>query len=150
MLQAMLKEDHANTDRTVLKQNRYKRKIAKFFSKMNMIDWQFVLNETDTQSAYNKFNEVISTKYYACFPYRKTSKKYYKINLGYIQLWKNQSKLRINCMWNRREAMKMCPSKEIEKEIKSTDSNGRVETFPWYIVVTQVKFEKSLGKWSKQ
>ena len=107
------KKDHANTDTTVLKQNMGQRNIAKFISTIDMIDWQFVLKETDTQSAYNKFHEVISTKYYACFPYHKTSKNYYKINLGYIQLWKNQSKLRINCMWNRREAMKMCPSKEI-------------------------------------
>ena len=43
-----------------------------------MVDWQFVLTETDTQSAYSKFHEVISTKYNACFPYRKISKKYYK------------------------------------------------------------------------
>ena len=42
-----------------------------------MVDWQVVLNETDTQSAYCKFHEVISTKYNACFPYRKISKKYY-------------------------------------------------------------------------
>ena len=45
---------------------------------MNMVDWQIVLTETDTQSAYSKFHEVISTKYNACFPYRKISKKYYK------------------------------------------------------------------------
>ena len=32
---------------------------------MNMADWRFVLNETDTQSAYSKFHEVISTKYNA-------------------------------------------------------------------------------------
>ena len=36
-----------------------------------MVDCQVVLNETDTQSAYNKLHEVTSTKYKACFPYRK-------------------------------------------------------------------------------
>ena len=43
-----------------------------------MVDWQVVLNETNTQSAYSKFHEVISTKDNACFPYRRISKKYYK------------------------------------------------------------------------
>ena len=43
-----------------------------------MIDWQFVLNETDTAMAYSKFHEAISLKYNACFPYRKISKIYYK------------------------------------------------------------------------
>ena len=42
---------------------------------MNMFDWQFVLNETDTQSAYSEFHEIISTKYNACFPYSEISKK---------------------------------------------------------------------------
>ena len=45
---------------------------------MHMVDWQFVVTETETQSFYSKFCEVISTKYNACFPYRKISKKYYK------------------------------------------------------------------------
>ena len=40
-----------------------------------MVDWQEMLNETDTQSAYSKFHVVISTKYNACFPYLKISKK---------------------------------------------------------------------------
>ena len=29
---------------------------------MNMIDWQFVFNETDTAMAYIKFHEAISLK----------------------------------------------------------------------------------------
>ena len=62
----------------LLKRNIGQRNIAKFISEMNMVDWQFVLTETDTQSAYSKFHEVISTNYNACFPYRKISKKYYK------------------------------------------------------------------------
>ena len=45
---------------------------------MNAVDWQFVLNGTDTQMVYSKFHEAISVKYNACFPYRKISKKYYK------------------------------------------------------------------------
>ena len=72
------KTDHAKTDMPLLKRNIGQRNIKKFISEMNMVDWQTVLTETDTQSAYSKFHEVISTKYNACFPYRKISKKYYK------------------------------------------------------------------------
>ena len=72
------KTEHAKTDMPLLKRNMGQRNITKFISEMNMVDWQFVLTETDTQSAYNKFHEVISTKYNACFPYRKIFKKYYK------------------------------------------------------------------------
>ena len=61
-----------------------------------MVDWQVVLNEADMQSAYNKFHEVISTKYNASFPYRKISKKYLKKNLGDQQLRKNLQKLKID------------------------------------------------------
>ena len=72
------KTEHAKTGMPLLKRNKGQRNITKFISEMNMVDWQFVLTETDTQSAYNKFHEVISTKYNVCFPYRKISKKYYK------------------------------------------------------------------------
>ena len=72
------KTEHAKTDMPLLKRNMGQRNITKFISEMNMVDWQFVLTETDTQTAYSKFHEVISNKYNACFPYRKISKKYYK------------------------------------------------------------------------
>ena len=72
------KTDHAQTGIPVLIRNMGRRNIAKFISEMNMIDWQFVLNETDTAMAYRKFHEAISLKYNACFPYRKISKRYYK------------------------------------------------------------------------
>ena len=69
---------HAQTAMPLLKRNMGQRNITKFTIEMNMVDWQVVLNETDTQSAYSKFHKVISTKYIACFPYRKISKNYYK------------------------------------------------------------------------
>ena len=72
------KTDHAQTGIPVLIHDMGQRNIAKFISEMNMIDWQFVLNETDTVMAYSEFHEAISLKYNACFPYRKISKKYYK------------------------------------------------------------------------
>ena len=62
------KTEHAKTDMPVLERNMGQTNITKFISEMNMVDWQFVLTETDTQSAYNKFHEVISTKYHACVP----------------------------------------------------------------------------------
>ena len=72
------KTEHAKTDMPLLKRNMGQRNITKFISEMNMVDWQFVLTETDTQSAYSKFHEVISTQFNACFPYHKISKKYSK------------------------------------------------------------------------
>ena len=80
------KTEHAKTDMPLLKRNMGQRNITKFISEMNMVVWQFVLTETDTQSAYSKFHELISTKYNACFPYRKMSESTTKINLGYLQL----------------------------------------------------------------
>ena len=62
------KTEHAKTDMPLLERNMGQRNITKFISEMNMVDWQFVLTETDTQSAYSKFHEVISTKYHACGP----------------------------------------------------------------------------------
>ena len=46
------KNNHTKTDTPILKRNICQRNITKFISEMNMIDLQFVLNETDTQSAY--------------------------------------------------------------------------------------------------
>ena len=62
-----------------------------------MVDWQVVLNDTDTQSAYSKFHEVISTKYNACFLICKISEKYYK-NITWLssalkESMKNKNKL---------------------------------------------------------
>ena len=64
------KTDHADTD-SLLKRNMGQTNITKFISEMNLVDWQLVLAETDTHSAYSKFHEVISVKYNACFLYRK-------------------------------------------------------------------------------
>ena len=72
------KTDHAQTEIPVLIRNIGQRNIAKFISEMNMVDWQFVLNESDTAMAYSKFHEVISLRYNVCLPYRKISSKYYK------------------------------------------------------------------------
>ena len=54
------KTDHAQTGIPVLIRNMGQRNIAKIISEMNMIDWQFVLSETDTAMAYSKFYEAIS------------------------------------------------------------------------------------------
>ena len=65
------KTDHAQTEIPVLIRNMGQRNIAKFISEINMVDWQFVLTETDTAMAYSKFHEAISLKYNGCVPYRK-------------------------------------------------------------------------------
>ena len=54
------------------------RNISKFIYEISRVDWQFVLNETETQLAFGKFHEVISVKYNVYFYYRTISKKYYK------------------------------------------------------------------------
>ena len=72
------KTDHAQVEMPLFKRNMGQRNLSKFISEMNGVDWQSVLNETDTQLVYNKFLEAISVKYNACFPYRKNSKKYFK------------------------------------------------------------------------
>ena len=83
------KTDHAKTDMPLLKWNMGQRYITNFIFEINMVDLQFVLTETNTQSACSEFQEVISTKDHACFPYRKISQRYYKIKIGYLQLWRN-------------------------------------------------------------
>ena len=72
------KTDHAHAEMPLFKRYMGQRNLSKFISEMNGVDWQSVLNETDTQLAYNKFHEAISVKYNACFPSRKISKRYYK------------------------------------------------------------------------
>ena len=68
------------------------------------------------------------------------------INLGYLQLWKNQQKLR-NCMWNWKEAVavKMCPSiRNIETNSTNwfdRQSGGIFMMHYW----NTVKFEKVLA-----
>ena len=65
------KTDHAQTEIPVLIRTMGQRDIAQFISEKGMVDWQFVLNETNTAMAYSKFHEAISLKYNACFPYCK-------------------------------------------------------------------------------
>ena len=77
------KTDRAQTVIALLKRNMGQRNITKFTTEMNMVDWQVVLNESDTQSAYSKFHEVFSTKCNPCFPSVKYLKSTTKINLGY-------------------------------------------------------------------
>ena len=78
LMYLMIKKDHV-TDSPILKRNMCHRNITKFISEMDMVNWQFVLNKTDTQLAYSKFHEVISTKYNAFIPYHKISKQYLAI-----------------------------------------------------------------------
>ena len=74
MLQAVLKKTMPRVTRLFLNGICVNEILQNLFMKWT---W-FVSNEADTQSAYNKFHEVISTKYHACFPYRKIPKMYYK------------------------------------------------------------------------
>ena len=63
-------------DNEVIKRNMSHRNIMRFINEMKNQNWQSVLNESDSQTAYSKFHEIISSNFSACFPYRKMAKKY--------------------------------------------------------------------------
>ena len=63
-------------DNEVIKRNMSHRKIMRFINEMKNQNWQSVLNESET--AYSKFHEIISSNFSACFPYRKMAKRYYR------------------------------------------------------------------------
>ena len=43
---------------------------------MQLVEWDSVTNNPDTQAAYSEFHRIVHEKY-KCFPYRKLSKPYY-------------------------------------------------------------------------
>ena len=65
-------------DNEVIKRNMSHRNIMRFINEMKNQNWQSVLNESDSQTAYSRFHEIISSNFSACFPYRKMAKKYYR------------------------------------------------------------------------
>ena len=65
-------------DNEVIKRNMSHRNIMRFINEMKNQNWQSVLNESDSQTAYSKFHEIISCNFSVCFPYRKMAKKYYR------------------------------------------------------------------------
>ena len=50
--------------------------LLKFVNERKELNWQCVLDENDPQSAYNKFHEIVSSKYNK-FPYSKFTKRYH-------------------------------------------------------------------------
>ena len=61
-------------------------------------NWQSVLNESDSQTAYSKFHEIISSNFSACFPYREMAKNITAINRGCQLHSRNQSNEKISYM----------------------------------------------------
>ena len=51
--------------------------INKFINEMQIVVWDSVTNNPDTQAAYTEFHRIVSEKYNKYFPYRKLSKPYY-------------------------------------------------------------------------
>ena len=43
---------------------------------MQLVEWDSVTNNPDTQAEYSEFHRILSEKYNKCFPYRKLSKLY--------------------------------------------------------------------------
>ena len=44
---------------------------------MKDLNWQWMIDETDPQSAYSKFHEIVSSKYNVCFLYCKFTIRYH-------------------------------------------------------------------------
>ena len=59
----------------VWKRDMCHRNIEKFISRIQAVDWQETMTETNVQQAYSKFHETITELYKTCFPFRK--KQYY-------------------------------------------------------------------------
>ena len=51
--------------------------LLKIVNEMKELDWQGVIDENDSQSAYNKLHEIVSSKYNVCFSYHKFTKRYH-------------------------------------------------------------------------
>ena len=50
--------------------------IMRFINETKNQNWQSVLNESDSQTAYSKFHEISSSNFSACFPYPKMANEY--------------------------------------------------------------------------
>ena len=85
-------------DNEVIKRNMSHRNIMRFINEMKNQNWQSVLNESDSQTAYSKFHEIISSNFSARFPYRKMAKNITEINRGCQLHSRNQSNEKISYM----------------------------------------------------
>ena len=68
----------------------------RFLNELKNQNWQGVLNEIDSQTAYSKFHEIISSNFSACFPYRKIAKNITEINRGCQLHSRNESNEKIS------------------------------------------------------
>ena len=84
---------HTMTNNTAsIKRNMSPINIMRFINEVKNQNWQFVLNEIESQTAYNRLHEMISSKYSGYFPYRKIAKKnIIEINPGCQLHPRNQS-----------------------------------------------------------
>ena len=67
-----------------IKRNMSPINIMRFINEVKNQNWQFVLNEIESQTAYSRLHEMISSKYSGYFPYRKIAKKKYYRNKPWL------------------------------------------------------------------
>ena len=69
--------DATTDDDTPLIKRFFSRKnMEKFIDEMNAVDWDFIKQCNDVQTAYMAFHNLLSEKYNACFPMKKFKKGY--------------------------------------------------------------------------
>ena len=66
-----ISHDNIVKDLPILRRDIGQKNNKKLTDEMKIISWQSVLDENNTHLAYSKFNEIVSSKYSACFPLKK-------------------------------------------------------------------------------
>ena len=79
-------------DIPVLKRNFTQNNMTRFTNEMENVDWEFIKNIDDTQTAYSVFHNLLVEKFNSCFPLKSIKKAYYTKSLGLQQHFGNPSK----------------------------------------------------------
>ena len=64
-------------DIPVLKRNFTQNNMTRFTNEMENVDWEFIKNIDDTQTAYSVFHNLLVEKFNSCFPLKCIKKAYY-------------------------------------------------------------------------
>ena len=64
-------------DIPVLKRNFTQNNMTRFTNEMENVDWEFIKDIDDTQTAYSMFHNLLVEKFNSCFPLKSIKKAYY-------------------------------------------------------------------------
>ena len=76
----------------VLKRNFTQNNMKRFTNEMENVDWEFIKNTDDTQTAYSMFHNLLVEKFNSCFPLKSIKKAYHTKSHGLQQHFGNPSK----------------------------------------------------------